>query len=916
MDANRLGRLYKGEEYDIDIKIPYSGETFNSFELQFFTDSASTFTVPFPQLRVEGDIIHANIQENDFDLLADGVLRYYIDYIVNDVETILSTNTMHYLKTPDGYSGKTAEDIYNEGYTSGSTDGYNSGYSDGENDQKEKLVTTAITVNGIYTSEDGFSSVIVNVEGGGSCNMQTKNYNITENGSTSITPDTGYDGITGGTISVNVPSAGTTNLGKTINITSNGTSQVSTSIEHTFNYSFPNSKTCTFTLTGEWPDGKYYIGDVIPEYGGGYIEIYVYNGGFVYDDDEWDRNVGDTYFTAEGTSALTVIVDFESRFNSLEFNESPDEYAEDGTYILGSINVNVDIPQSGHTDAELEQAYTSGYTGGKADQKALMTPITATTNGTYTREDGYSSINVNVAQTGHTDAELEEAYTSGYTGGEAAGMAAQKALMESGTFTSNGTYSRDNGYSTVYVNVAQTGHTDEDIEEAYTSGYTAGIDAQKELMTELYVTSNGTYTSENGFSTVVVNIDVVDDNDFHFLARTNGSTVTTPDGTKYSTDKTTWVESAGTITLNAGQKLYVRTTAQNGTWPAGAKFETSSGGFDVCGSLTTLLGSNNITTTVEGIFDGCQHIVDASKLGLPQINKNYAYRYAFRGCTSLTKAPVLPTPAQDSYYYGTFYNCSSLTTAPELPGRLYYETPNYTISLDYVYAYMFKGCTSLVYAPQLPETHATSGCYSHMFEGCTALRMAPELNASYVSTASYSYMFKDCTSLVVPPSNLPANILEINCYSHMFDGCSSLRYTPTRIKNGAVPDDYRLKPYCYEYMFANCTSLETNDFNFNNSTLQGADCCYQHMFQNCTSLKKITMSTAFYNNATASCNYMFDGCSSLNDITIITCDWDESNSVNWVRGVASEGTFTKWKGFYMETGNNGIPSGWTVVNID
>lgn len=152
MDANRLGRLFKGEEYDIDIKIPYSGETFDSFELKFFTDSATTFDVPSTQYTVSSSTVNVDVNEHDLDVLADGVLRYYIEYVVNGVTTILCTNTMHYLKAPDGYSGQTVEDIYNAGYNAGIA------Y------QKSLLVATAITENGLYEREDGYSSINVDVD--------------------------------------------------------------------------------------------------------------------------------------------------------------------------------------------------------------------------------------------------------------------------------------------------------------------------------------------------------------------------------------------------------------------------------------------------------------------------------------------------------------------------------------------------------------------------------------------------------------------------------------------------------------------------------------------------------------------------------------------------------------------------------
>ena len=63
-------------------------------------------------------------------------------------------------------------------------------------------------------------------------------------------------------------------------------------------------------------------------------------------------------------------------------------------------------------------------------------------------------------------------------------------------------------------------------------------------------------------------------------------------------------------------------------------------------------------------------------------------------------------------------------------------------------------------------------------------------------------------------------------------------------------------------------------------------------------------------------NYeMFNGCSSLSYIRCIATDISASNcTYNWVNGVAASGTFKKASSMSSwTTGNNGIPSGWTVL---
>ena len=70
-----------------------------------------------------------------------------------------------------------------------------------------------------------------------------------------------------------------------------------------------------------------------------------------------------------------------------------------------------------HTSS-YEQGYEDGYASGETHQKDLLTTTAFTENGEYQRENGWSGVTVDVPQTGHTDQELEDAYESGYTSGQ------------------------------------------------------------------------------------------------------------------------------------------------------------------------------------------------------------------------------------------------------------------------------------------------------------------------------------------------------------------------------------------------------------------------------------------------------------------------------------------------------------------
>ena len=109
----------------------------------------------------------------------------------------------------------------------------------------------------------------------------------------------------------------------------------------------------------------------------------------------------------------------------------------------------------------------------------------------------------------------------------------------------------------------------------------------------------------------------------------------------------------------------------------------------------------------------------------------YSFYRLFMGCTSLTKAPVLPaTTLANSCYYDMFGDCASLTEAPALPA---------TTLAQSCYNGMFYS-TSLTKAPVLPATTLADDCYGYMFSGCSSLNEVHcKMPSSYSSSQISSY---------------------------------------------------------------------------------------------------------------------------------------------------------------------------------
>lgn len=229
--------------------------------------------------------------------------------------------------------------------------------------------------------------------------------------------------------------------------------------------------------------------------------------------------------------------------------------------------------------------------------------------------------------------------------------------------------------------------------------------------------------------------------------------------------------------------------------------------------------------------------------------------------------------------YNNIYAYFTMTGKVEASGSLMsMQSGNpLDISLKYnsEFVRLFENCKSLVKAPDLPATTLTERCYMNLFVGCG----------------------------LTEPTALPATTLAVRCYQNLFNGCKSLVYGPELPATKMVDN-------CYANLFLNCSSL-TKAPELPSTTL--AEGCYQGMFYTCTSLTTApelpatTLVTDCYKN-------MFGNCSNLNYIkALFTTTPGSSYTTNWVKGVASTGTFVKnSEATWNVTGINGVPTGWTI----
>lgn len=501
---------------------------------------------------------------------------------------------------------------------------------------------------------------------------------------------------------------------------------------------------------------------------------------------------------------------------------------DSGYSALDKVIINVDVPQSGGS-GDYDEGFADGYDSG------------------YT--DGY--------QDGLEDCGKD--YEEGFEDGYESGVTDQKNKLVSIYIDSNGQYNRTDGYNSITVNVPQTGYTQEDLDNAYASGYTDGLNDCGSVYKDEYLTfdviSGGTIYwrhwnfngrgKENVYHTIEYSI-----NDGNWQSITSS-------------------ESSSTITVSAGD--LVRFKGDNPTYTlklTGQQYDQTSfftGDItcNVYGNIMSLVNSTGFSsaTTLEsgstfsGLLGGTNGIIES---GITDINFVSAHNL------------LLPATAlTNNCYSQLFGGCSTLISTPKLPA---------TQMADNCYYGMFAGCSSLVTAPALPATTLAHSCYNSMFANCSSLVTAPVLPATVLETSCYISMFKNCTSLVNAPA-LPATTLTSSCYNSMFEGCTSLVNAP------ALPAT-TLAQSCYGAMFAGCSSLTTAP-ELPATTL--AKYCYQSMFV---------------------------GCSNLMVVKCLATDISAQGSTNiWMSNVNNYGLFIKdvtmndWT-----TGVNGIPSGWTVIS--
>lgn len=400
------------------------------------------------------------------------------------------------------------------------------------------------------------------------------------------------------------------------------------------------------------------------------------------------------------------------------------EYTENGEYSVAtpegfdglsavSVTVNIDtkaIEDAAYAEGEAagqRQGYQAGYEAGEtsgiaegiAEQKAKLTSLNVTSNGTYNREDGYNSVTVNVPS---SEPNLET------------GVVEDAHLY--------GEYSPSEGYdgfATISVSVSPSA------KGTASNPFTSRDDITEEIDTAGSVVMGSYYSvtlteddtieydpDETGYKMYAVTKASTDpdypDNSFSIFER---------DGDYYKEWPTGFSLKAGDVLLLCGTELTEGGTCMIYAYNGNLDETTWASSGSSCPDWSSIGWDCNDVAGIEADF--------ADNIG----NRD---RYNSGATKSFSNSDLVLAPkitVRNYYRSGIFNGCKSLRYVPVL------NVDPSTTDLTY----MFSGCSNLKYVPTFDTSNITN--MTGMFSGCIHIE-PPMLNTS--SVTNMTSMFNNC----------------------------------------------------------------------------------------------------------------------------------------------------------------------------
>ena len=278
-----------------------------------------------------------------------------------------------------------------------------------------------------------------------------------------------------------------------------------------------------------------------------------------------------------------------------------------------------------------------------------------------------------------------------------------------------------------------------DVEAEKEESFNEGVQVQKSKLESISITENGSYSREDGWNEVIV--DVPDLNGDYNEGLEDGIEIGKAEIIDGMND--------ATITANAVLEGYIGYGKDNERIVG-----TNVGGFDFSEIGYSATDNNNANKPIKDdiaysktLYDAWDpnntsaaslYTSDSSMVYAPNIDTSNVTNMnrMFQSCRKLSFVPLLNTSKVTNMTY-MFYYCSRLTTVPQL------DTTKVTSMGG-----MFNNCASLTTVPQLDTTKVTN--MDELFYQCSNLTTVPELNCQSITnmpTAYYYAPFYGCPKL-------------------------------------------------------------------------------------------------------------------------------------------------------------------------
>ena len=440
---------------------------------------------------------------------------------------------------------------------------------------------------------------------------------------------------------------------------------------------------------------------------------------------------------------------------------------------------NIDIYNNG-----VEAGYNQGKIDGIDEQKSKLESINITENGTYSREDGYNEIVVDVP-------DLNGSYDEGYAQGKTDGINEQKSKLESISITENGTYTKEDGYNHIEVNVA-------DLNGSYEEGYEQGQADVAANARVLDVTENGSYASKyTKEDEIVMPFDLWGD-DFYSYAYVKNKIYNTgiiPNKNTrlefwFKPDEGDYTQGSSVVIMNNADSVYGNNFGIFHSTAGDQSYYAVIGRKRVNFNLTNGVLYHIVLSTVDGlvingeqIFDMSDYLDFSEPLYINGMSNDLnASADGEFGMIKIDDTIIIPTEngflnqntneLLEVVYDSGLYKFTEINK-PTIEGNLY-RTINVNVlpKINVKETGLKFGESTFTDVPEWADFSSVTDM-SYMFANCDNLKTIRLINTS--NTTDMSNMFYNCESLQTIPLIDTSNVIIM---SNMFYNCTSLQTIP------------------------------------------------------------------------------------------------------------------------------------------